>query len=186
MKPLITMEAIEPRIYFLRGQKVMLDADLSQLYGVSTKRLNEQVRRNLKRFPEDFIFQLTKEESESLRSQNATLKTQGRGRHSKYMPRAFTEHGAIMAATILNSPRAVHMSVFVVRAFVRMRAALGGSGDLGKKLAAMETELKERLNLHETVIVDVLRRMMEILDPPPLPEPKRRRIGFGSPESPAE
>ena len=104
----------------MRGQKVMLDSDLAELYGVPTKRLNEQVKRNIDRFPPDFMFRLSQEEAEILRSQNATLKG-GRGQHRKYLPYAFTEHGAIMAATVLNSQRAVEMSVFVVRAFVQLR-----------------------------------------------------------------
>jgi hypothetical protein len=104
----------------VRGHKVLLDADLAALYGVTTKRFNEQVRRNATRFPEDFMFRLSAEEWDSLRSQLATLKT-GRGQHRKYLPLAFTEHGAIMAATILNSPRATEVSVYVVRAFVRLR-----------------------------------------------------------------
>ena len=115
-----TLERVEPLIHDIRGEKVILDADLARIYGVTTKRLNEQVKRNQERFPADFAFQLTSEESAPLRSQNATLK-RGRGQHRKYLPFAFTEHGAIMAANVLNSPRAVQMSVFVVRAFVKMR-----------------------------------------------------------------
>src|SRR3989338_4731766 len=117
---LLPLETITHRILLLRGQKVLLDADLAELYDVTTKRFNEQVRRNLVRFPTDFMFQLDEEEWAALRSQIATLKT-GRGQHRKYLPFAFTEHGAIMAATILNSPRATEVSVYVVRAFVRLR-----------------------------------------------------------------
>jgi phage regulator Rha-like protein len=141
----------------------MLDADLAAVYEVTTKRLNEQVKRNQDRFPEDFAFQLTPEELANLRSRFATSSHGGR----RYLPYAFTEHGAIMAANILNSPRATQMSVFVVRAFVRMRAALADN----RKLAALEKELKERLNLQDAVIVDILRRFMDILDPPALPVP---------------
>ena len=120
---LIVLEQIEPLIKTVRGQKVILDNDLARLYGVTTKRLNEQVRRNIDRFPDDFLFQLTEDEGESLRSQIATLNAAGIGRsqHRKYLTYAFTEHGAIMAATILSSPRAIEVSVYVVRAFVRMR-----------------------------------------------------------------
>ena len=117
---------IESLIRTIRGQKVILDADLAFIYGVPTKRLNEQVRRNRNRFPADFLFRMTREEAEAVlrsRSQIATLK---RGHNIKYQPYAFTEQGAIMAANILNSPRAVRMSVYVVRAFVRMRELLGG------------------------------------------------------------
>jgi ORF6N domain len=118
---LVSIEHITRTILVFRGQRVLLDAELAALYGVTTKRFNEQVRRNRERFPEDFMFQLTPEESASLRSQFATLEG-GRGQHRKYLPYAFTEHGAIMAATILNSPQAVEMSVYVVRAFVQLRA----------------------------------------------------------------
>ena len=119
----VAIERIESRILLVRGHKVLLDADLAALYEVSTKRFNEQVRRNAARFPEDFMFRLSAEEWDSLRSQFATLKT-GRGQHRKYLPLAFTEHGAIMAATILNGPRATEVSVYVVRAFVRLRELL--------------------------------------------------------------
>jgi hypothetical protein len=125
------------------------------------------------------MFQLTKEEAEiefRSRSQFVTLK---RGMNIKYRPYAFTENGAIMAANVLNSPEAVRMSVFVVRAFVQMRDLLGGTKELARQLADLEKKLTARLDVHESVIVDVLRRVMEILDPPPLPpEPPKRRIGF--------
>jgi hypothetical protein len=161
----------------IRGQRVILDADLARIYGVLTKRLNEQVRRNSKRFPPDFLFQLTAEEADSLRSRIATLKT-GRGQHRKFLPYAFTENGAIMAANVLNSPQAVRMSVFVVRAFVQMRELLGSSKELARQLADLEKKLTERIDGHDAAIVEILRRMMDILDPPPLPEPPRREIGF--------
>ena len=112
MKLLIPSAIIERKIYLIRGQKVMLDSDLAELYGVPTKRLNEQVRRNAERFPEDFMFQLSSEEFESLRSHFATLEKQGRGQHRKYLPCAFTEHGALMAASVLNTPRAVEVSLY--------------------------------------------------------------------------
>jgi phage regulator Rha-like protein len=125
------------RIRIVRGQKVLLDVDLAVLYGVTTKRLNEQVKRNRDRFPADFLLQLTESEAEALRSQFATLKS-GRGQHRKYSPLAFTEHGAIMAAAILNSPRAVEMSVYVVRAFVKLREVLASHADLARKLETLE------------------------------------------------
>ena len=130
---LIPVERIEQAILWMRGQKVILDADLAVLYGVTTKRLNQQVRRNIERFPADFLFQLSAEESEALRLQFATLKS-GRGQHRKYAPLAFTEHGAIMAASVLNSPRAIQVSVHVVRAFVRLREVLATHKDLARKL----------------------------------------------------
>jgi phage regulator Rha-like protein len=125
------------RIAIVRGRRVLLDSDLAALYGVPTKRLNEQVRRNRRRFPADFAFQLSDEEASALRSQNATLDT-GRGRYTKYRPWAFTEHGAIMVATILNSARAVEMTVYVVRAFVRLRRALSTHTELTRELEALK------------------------------------------------
>jgi phage regulator Rha-like protein len=159
----------------------MLDSDLAAIYGVSISRFNEAVKRNKNRFPADFMFQLTAEENASLRSQFAILKT-GRGRHRKYRPYAFTEYGALMAANILNSPRAVQMSIFVVRAFAKMREALLASPDLARKLAALEKKLTGRLDVHEAAIVKVLQDLMQILNPPPLPpDPPQRKIGFQPP-----
>src|SRR6201984_627987 len=134
---------VESRILIFRHHRVILDTDLAELYGVPVKRLNEQVKRNRERFPSDFMFQLTAEELESLRSQNATSKG-GRGGR-RYAPYAFTEHGAIMAATVLNSQQAVEMSVFVVRAFVRLRETLANNLQLASKI----DELKEHLGLHD-------------------------------------
>jgi len=160
----------------IRGQKVILDSDLARIFGVPTYRFNEAVKRNRGRFPDDFLFQLTREEQSNLISQIAISSSHG-GRRK--FPYAFTENGAIMAANVLNSPEAVRMSVFVVRAFVQMRDLLGGTKELARQLADLEKKLTARLNVHESVIVDVLRRVMEILDPPPLPPaPPRRRIGF--------
>ncbi len=127
----------EPQVVELRGQRVMLDETLADLYGVPTKVFNQAVRRNRDRFPTDFLLELGDEEWKSLRSQIVTL-DMGRGRYRKYAPLAFTEHGAIMAATILNSPRAVQMSVYVVRAFVRFRVSLSSSKDLAKELDALK------------------------------------------------
>jgi phage regulator Rha-like protein len=174
---LLAPEPVEPLIHLVRGEKVILDADLARIYGVETKAINRAVKRNADRFPSDFVFQLSRGEAGSLRFQFGTLKT-GRGRHRKYLPYAFTEHGAIMAANVLNSPQAVQMSVYVVRAFLKMRSVLSDNRQLARKLAQLEKELKSRLDLHETAIVEVLQRVMDILDPPPKPEPKRRQIGF--------
>jgi hypothetical protein len=160
----------------VRGKKVLLDADLAKIYGVETGALNRAVIRNRKRFPVDFMFRLTREEFANLRCQFGISSLHG-GR--RFLPYAFTENGAIMAANVLNSPAAVRMSVFVVRAFVQMRDLLGGTKELARQLADLEKKLTARLDVHESVIVNVLRRVMEILDPPPLPpEPPRRRIGF--------
>src|SRR5205807_3250284 len=136
----VAIERIGSRILLVRGHKVLVDADLAALYGVSTKRFNEQVRRNAARFPEDFMFRLSAEEWDSLRSQFTTLKT-GRGQHRKYLPLAFTEHGAIMAATILNSARATEVSVYVVRAFVRLRELLASNKELARRLEQLEKKL---------------------------------------------
>jgi hypothetical protein len=169
---------IEQLIVTIRGQRVILAGDLARIYGVVTRVLNQAIKRNPAKFPADFVFQITRDEVQEmrrLRSQTVILRP---GQHLKYLPYAFTEHGAIMAANVLNSPRAVQMSVFVVRAFIRMRAALGDTRELARKLAALERELKGRLDVHESVIVDILQRMMDILDPPLLPRPRRREIGF--------
>ena len=156
----------------VRGQAVILDSDLAGLYGVPTKRLNEQVKRNKERFPEDFMFQLTRDEAndwQRLRSQNATLK---RGQHRKYLPYAFTEHGAIMAANVLNSPRAVEMSVFIVRAFVKMREQLVATAMLEKRLA----EIEKNLLTHNDALRDLYRKIRPLLLPPP--EKPKGKIGF--------
>lgn len=176
---------VESLILALRGERVILDSDLARIYGVETGALNRAVKRNLERFPKDFLFQLTAEEARALRCQSGiSKKTAGAGLMKarrggrRYLPYAFTEHGALMAANVLNSPRAVQMSVFVVRAFIRMRGALGDTRELARKLAALERELKGRLDVHESAIVGILQRMMDILDPPRLPRPRRREIGF--------
>ena len=155
----------------------MLDSDLAKIYGVPTFRFNEAIKRNRHRFPADFVFQLTREEFDSLTSQIAMSKAGRGGRRS--LPFAFTEYGALMAANILNSPRAVQMSIFVVRAFVKMRETLLGTRELAKKLAALEKKLTGRLDVHEAAIVKVLQDLIQILNPPPLPpDPPQRKIGF--------
>jgi len=174
---LATVTNITSLIRTFRGQKVILDSDLARIFGVPTFRFNEAVKRNRHRFPDDFLFQLTAEEFKSLTSQTAILK-KGRGQHRKFLPYAFTEKGAVMTANILNSPDAVRMSIFVVRAFIEMRELLGSTKELAKQLAALEKKLTARLDGHEVAIVEVLRRVMDILDPPALPELPRREIGF--------
>jgi hypothetical protein len=171
----VALERIEAKILLIRGQKVMLDADLAELYGVTTKRLNEQVRRNLERFPGDFMFRLTSQEVSILRSQFATSSSETwrsawGGRRSA--PYAFTEHGAIMVATVLNSPRAIEVSVYVVRAFVRLREMIATNKELAKKLE----DLERRLDTHDEAIVGILQAIRELMRPA---EPsKKRRIGF--------
>ena len=147
--PAPAVESISLSIASLRGQRVILDADLAALYDVQTKRFNEQVKRNGARFPADFMFQLTTEEFDSLRSQIATLKT-GRGQHRKYLPYAFTEHGAIMAAMVLGSPHAMEVSVYVVRAFVRLRQVATTHADLAKRLAELEMKTEGIELSHDT------------------------------------
>lgn len=160
---------------------MILDADLAQLYGVQTKRLNEQVKRNAPRFPADFIFQLTEEEFDSLRSQFATLKT-GRGQHRKYLPYVFTEHGAIMAAMVLNSPHAMEVSVYVVRAFVRLRQAATLHEDLAKRLSELEFKTESLELSHDTFSRNArnqLRQLFEALRELTIPpDPPKRPIGF--------
>jgi phage regulator Rha-like protein len=168
---------LETLIYEIRGQRVMLDSNLAQIYGVETKSLNRAVKRNRDRFPRDFVFQISVNEWRNLKYQIGTSRSRHGGRRGR--PYAFTEHGAIMAANVLNSPRAVQMSVFVVRAFLKMRALLGDKRDLAQKLASLEKELKKRLDVHEAVIVTILQRVMDIIDPPALPAPPPKpRIGF--------
>jgi phage regulator Rha-like protein len=190
----LTTNQLGRLIYEIHGERVMLDSDLASIYGVETKALNRAVKRNRHRFPKDFVFQLSEDEwknlkyqiatsssdrkDRSLRYQIGTLKT-SRGQHRKYLPYVFTEHGAIMAANVLNSRRAVQMSVFVVRAFLKMRALLGDKRELAQKLASLEKELKKRLDVHEAVIVTILQRVMDIIDPPALPPPSPKpQIGF--------
>jgi len=157
---------IEQSIHLIRGQRVMLDSDLAKLYGVTTKRLNEQVKRNVYRFPEDFMFQLTKEETESLRSQFATSKTGRGGRRT--LPYVFTEHGAVMLANVLNSPTAVQASIQVVRAFIRLREMLITHADLARRL----DELEKKYDKQFAVVFEAIRALMS----PPQKETKR--IGF--------
>ena len=179
------VESISLSIATLRDQRVILDVDLAAIYGVETKRLNEQIKRNVARFPQDFMFQLTAEESESLRSQFATLKT-GRGQHRKYQPYVFTEHGAIMAAMVLNSPRAVEVSVYVVRAFVRLRQAATLHEDLAKRLAELEMKTESLDMQHDTFSRNTrnqLREVFEAIRALTMPvDPPKRPIGFVHPE----
>ena len=167
MVNLVPSERIEKRIFLFRGQRVMLDTDLAELYRVTTKRLNEQVRRNIKRFPSDFMFQLTKEEDESLRSQIATLKG-GRGQHRKYLPYVFTEQGVAMLSSVLNSERAVQVNIEIMRAFVRLRELMSTHKDLARKLETLEKKYDAQFK----VVFDAIRQLMT------QPEPKKLKIGF--------
>ena len=157
-------------ILTIRQQRVVLDSDLARIYGVSTGRFNEAVKRNLKRFPTDFSFVVTRQEYERLISQNAISKP-GRGGRTK-LPRVFTEHGALMAASILNSKRAIVMSVYVIRAFVEMRETLAANAAILKRLA----EIDKTLVLHGTALSDIYQKLLPLLAPQP--DPPRRQIGF--------
>jgi hypothetical protein len=168
-------DMVEPRIITIRGQKVILDADLSRIYGVPTFRFNEAVKRNRKRFPPDFMFQLKYQEVRSLTSQIAMSNSRG-GRRT--LPYVFTEHGAVMAANILKSDYAARMSVLVVRAFVRMRQILASGKELSASLAELEKSLTERLDGHEYAIFQILDRIMRLIDPPIKEELPPKRIGF--------
>ena len=166
---LIPAEHIQSRILVLRGQRVLLDADLAALYGVPTKRLLEQVRRNPDRFPDEFCFQLKRQELAILRSQFATSSGAHGGR--RYAPYAFTEHGALMAANVLNSPEAVAMSVQVVRAFVRLRQMLVNHKALAAKLA----ELDARVGAHDDQLAAIIEAIRQLAAPPPA---HGRELGF--------
>lgn len=166
---IVPVERIESRILLIRGHKVMLDSDLAELYGVTTKRLNEQAKRNQERFPADFMFQLTHEEIKSLRSQVATSNPRRGGR--RYRPYAFTEHGAIMAASVLNTHRAIEVSVYVVRAFVKLREMLRTHKELARKLA----ELEKRIEGHDEEIMALFEAIRQLMEPPEKPA---KRIGF--------
>lgn len=171
-KAVIPLERVVSRIYLIRGQKVMLDADLAKLYGVTTKRLNEQVRRNIDRFPGDFMFQLNAREYDFLRSQIATSKSQPGSGGRRYLPYVFTEHGAIMAASVLGSERAVQTSIYVVRAFVQLREMLASNKSLAHKL----NELERKLATHDRAITELIEAIRQLMTPS---EPKKKRpIGF--------
>jgi len=161
---LIPAERIEKAIFVLRGQRIMLDEDLTELYGVTTKRLNEQVKRNRERFPSRFMFQLTMSEFADLRSQNATSRWGGR----RTAPYAFTEHGTVMLASVLNSPIAIQVSIEIVQAFIRLHQILASHVELARKLAVLEKKYDAQFK----VVFDAIRQLME---PPPS---KRRSIGF--------
>lgn len=164
----VPVERIEKAIFVIRGQKVMLDTDLAKLYGVKTKILKQAIRRNIKRFPDDFMLELTPEENRSLRSQNVTLK---RGQHSKYLPFAFTEQGVAMLSSILNSDRAIEVNIAIMRVFVRLREMMATH----KGLAAKLSELEGRIQEHDEQIVAIFEAIRQLMTPPETP---RKRIGF--------
>ncbi len=169
MKALIPVELIEKKILLIRGEKVMLDADLAELYQVETFNLNKAVKRNIDRFPQDFMFQLTKQEADSLRFQIGMSKTEGRGGR-RYLPYVFTEHGVAMLSTVLNSERAVKVNIEIMRAFVRLRQMLASNAELARKLDALEKKYDAQFK----VVFDAIRQLMT----PPVT--RKRKIGFRS------
>ena len=169
MKELIPQEQIERKIFLIRGHKVMLDRDLAKLYSVSTSNLNKAVKRNLERFPEDFMFQLTKEEENSLRFQFGILK---RGQHPKYLPYAFTEQGVAMLSSVLRSKRAIQVNIAIMRAFVKIRLFLSMHKELAKKLE----ELEKKTAKHDTDIQAIFDAIKQLMTPP---KPKQKtQLGF--------
>ncbi len=177
VKSLAIVTNVESQILFLRGHKVILDRDLAQIYGVTTKRLNEQIKRNRGRFPPDFTFQLTQEEAENLKSHFATSSLGHGGRRK--LSHVFTEHGALMAASVLNTLRAIAMSVYVVRAFVRMREVLMANQVMEKRLA----EIEKTLLHHNVALNDLYHKIRPLLLP--VPDRPKRKMGFGVEEQEA-
>lgn len=171
--PRIGAASVRDRIHTVRGQRVVLDRDLAELYGVTTYRLNEQVKRNKDRFPEDFRFQLTDQEVTALRSQNAISKI-GRG-GQRYLPHAFTEHGAVMVATVINSKIAVEMSILVVRAFIQLREMLQQHTEFKRRLQDIEIRLSKGFAAHEQELREIRFLIAQLEQPLPV---KKRRIGF--------
>lgn len=167
MTALVAIHNVEQRIVMLRGHRVLIDTHLAQLYGVQTKALVQAVKRNLDRFPADFMFQLTADEAMALRSQTVTIKA-GRGQHRKYLPYAFTEQGVAMLSSVLRSKRAAQVNVEIMRAFVRLRSLLATHQDLARKLAALERKYDAQFK----VVFDAIRQLMEP------PARARRQIGF--------
>jgi len=172
MKDMIPIPQVENLIFEIRGHKVILDSDLAALYDVKTFRLNEQVKRNIERFPEDFMFQLTNKEVTILKSQIAISRWGGR----RTLPYVFTEHGAIMAASVLNTPKAVEMSVFIVRAFIRLRTFVMQYKEIAQKV----TELEAKIGKHDEALVNIVQALQQLMEQP---KPKRKEVGFKSSKS---
>ena len=170
MGELVIGEVIENKIYLIRGHKVMIDKDLAMLYGVCTKNLNKAIKRNINRFPEDFMFQLTTDEFESLRFQFGTSK-QGRGGR-RYAPYVFTEHGVAMLSSVLNSERAISINIAIMRTFAKLRHILATHKDLAEKLDKLENKTKK----HDENILVIFEAIRQLMDPPPAPP--KPRIGF--------
>jgi len=178
---LVPVEIIQNKIYLIRGHKVMLDKELAELYGVSTRRLKEQVRRNLKRFPIDFMLELTWEETESLRSQIATLK---RGEHIKYLPYAFTEQGVAMLSSVLNSDRAIEINIQIMRVFTKLREMMISHKDLARKIEDLERKFQEKFEEHDKKIILIFNAIKELLAGKAEAEKNRGPMGFIPPRPP--
>jgi len=174
----VPVRGVEHRIVLLRGQRVIIDADLADLYAVETRVLNQAVKRNLERFPEDFTFQLSARELENWRSQ-VVISNSSAKMGLRRPPFAFIEHGALMAAAVLNSPRAVEMSLYVVRAFVRMREVLATHKELARRLDQIEARIGRKLATHDQAIAGILDAIRQLMTPP---DPPRRPIGFLTPQ----
>lgn len=171
--PELSLETVAQSILHIRGQKVMLDAHLAALYDVPAKVLNQAVRRNAERFPIDFMFQLTENESSSLRSQIVTLEMTGRGKYSKYLPHVFTEQGVAMLSSVLRSPRAIAVNIEIMRAFVKLKQLMASNHELARKLASLENKYDSQFK----VVFDAIRQLMVA------PNPSRHKIGFlGKPQ----
>ncbi|HEX9972418.1 MAG TPA: ORF6N domain-containing protein [bacterium] len=168
MMEIVALERVESKIYSIREQKVMLDRDLAELYGVETKVLNQGVKRNIRRFPEDFMFQLTKDEYDSLRSQIVTL--EGRGKHSKYLPYAFTENGVAMLSSVLNSERAIQVNIQIMRVFTKLRSMLREYEELKEFVISLAKRQQEDVT-HLFMELDRLNRLFESLR-------TKKQIGF--------
>jgi hypothetical protein len=168
-KSIIPAGKIEQRILMIRGEKIIIDADLAEFYGVPTKRLNEQVKRNKDRFPEDFRFQLNADEKSEVVAKCDHLE---KLKFSRVLPYAFTEHGAIMAASVLNSPQAAEISIFIVRAFVKLRQAISEHKELSRKISQIE----QHLSGHDEQINAIIKTIKQLIQPAPVPQ--KRRIGF--------
>jgi hypothetical protein len=174
---LLSLPAIQQRIFVVRRRHVMLDEDLAKLYGVETRRLTEQVKRNQERFPPDFMFQLTKDEASALRSQSATSKS-GRGGR-RYAPYVFTEQGVAMLSSVLRSKRAVAVNIAIMRAFVELRRAAASYVVIERRLEDLERETEARLGRHDKQLATIFEALRQLISPPPGP---KRRIGFAPPE----
>jgi hypothetical protein len=170
----VPLDRIGQSILILRGHRVLLDSDLAALYGVETRVLVQAVKRNIERFPADFMLQLTTPEWNALRSQSVILKP-GRGQHRKYLPSAFTEQGVAMLSSVLNSPRAIVVNIQIVRAFVRLREMLSSNKELARQFAHLETRLSKKLAEHDDAIAAILSAIRQLMN---APTPKRRGIGF--------